>query len=309
MNFDLDLEFENDYTQNGNYKPFLSYNEQYNLSIDYNSSYIQGKNEPNKTLDKNTQANTNEEKVFQIKKKDEIKQSTNSTNLDKNIQEININIDEHSTEIKNKNKSNKKKCGRKRNRSDTDDCQTKHNKFSDDNIRRKCKHLVLNNSLKFINFKINKIYNGDIGVGIFRKELKTINQSQTFDATITFNHLFLNKKLGDIFSEDISGKYTNVSSNFNKLVIYSLMNEKDENKKKYFNKLFNITFIQCLKHFINQEHIKELEGMNCFNDIKNEILKKFRKDGNEYIETLECYLNDYEEIIKNKKPRKSKKQK
>ena len=308
MNYNLDLEFENDYTQNGNYKPFFSYNEQCNLNIDYNSSYNQDKNHINRVLDKNTQANTNEDKIFQIQKKDEIKLSTNSTNIDKKIQEIYINI-ENSEEIKSKNKSNKKKCGRKRNRPDTDDNQEEHNKFSDDNIRRKCKHLVLNNCLKFINFKIDKIYNGNIGVGVFQKKLKTLNQSQKSDATIIFNHLFLNKKLGDIFSDDISTRYTNLPFNHNKLVIYSLMNEKDENKNKYFNKLFNITFIQCLKHFINQESIKELEGMNCFNDIKNDLLKKFRKDGNEYIETLECYLNDYKEIIKNKKPRKSRKQK
>ena len=34
----------------------------------------------------------------------------------------------------------KKKCGRKRNNNEN---KTEHNKFSDDNIRRKCKHLDL----------------------------------------------------------------------------------------------------------------------------------------------------------------------
>ena len=87
------------------------------------------------------------------------------------------------------------------------------------------------------------------------------------------------------------------------------MNEKDENKKQYFNKLFNITFIQCMKHFINQDSIKELEGMKCFNDVKNDILNKCPKDGKEYIESLEYYLKNYEVIINNKKARKSNKQK
>ena len=308
MSYDIDFEFENNYIQNGNYNPLFFYNEYCNLNIDNNSFYNQDKNDNNRGLDKNTQANTNEEKIFQIQNKDEIKQSINVENSEQKNQDININI-EYSKEIKNKNKYNKKKCGRKRNKPDTDDNHEEHNKFSDDNMRRKCKHLVLNNSLKFINFQIDKIYNGNIGVGVFKKELKIVSQSQKFDATVTFNYHFLNKKLGDIFSEDISGRYTNLPSNHNKLVIYNLMNEKDENKKQYFNKLFNITFIQCMKHFINQDSIKELEGMKCFNDVKNDILNKCPKDGKEYIESLEYYLKNYEVIINNKKARKSNKQK
>ena len=50
--------------------------------------------------------------------------------------------------------------------------------------------------MKFINNQIIKIYNGNIGNGIFKKELQTINQSQKSDATINFNKNFLTKKLG-----------------------------------------------------------------------------------------------------------------
>ena len=47
--------------------------------------------------------------------------------------------------------SPKKKCGRKRKRDDDAmEEKVEHNKFSDDNVRRRCKHLVLKNSMDVI---------------------------------------------------------------------------------------------------------------------------------------------------------------
>ena len=202
----------------------------------------------------------------------------------------------------------KKKCGRKRKRDDDDAMEEKveHNKFSDDNVRRRCKHLVF---MDFINGSIKRIYNGNIGNGIFKKELQTINQKQISDATITFNQNFLNKSLGDIFSENISGRYTNLSPNHNQLLIMKLMNEEDEEKKDYFNNLFNITFINALKHFNEQIEIPELIGLKCFRDLKDEITNKHPEDGEDYYVSLKYYLDNFEEIILNKRARKGRKKK
>ena len=115
-----------------------------------------------------------------------------------------------------------------------------HNKFSDDNLRRKVKHLVLDNIFKFINEKIKKIYNGKIGHGIYTKKLLKINQKQISDASIQFNKDFLYKTLGDIFSEDISKNYTTYHPRHNKFLIIALTLDKDEDKKNYFKKLFSI---------------------------------------------------------------------
>ena len=117
-----------------------------------------------------------------------------------------------------------------------------HNKYSDDNIRRKCKHLVLKHLLEFLNYKIRNIYNGNIGNGIFKKELQILNQSQKSDATINFNRIFLTKTIGEIFSENISGRFTNYPIYHNKVLINKLMNENDEQKRIYFNNLFNLNF-------------------------------------------------------------------
>ena len=223
----------------------------------------------------------------------------NSSNLDKNKPK------------KKKEEKSEKKCGRKRKRATNLDHNLsnheEHNKFSDDNIRRKCKHLLLKYLLKFINQQIKIIYNGKIGNSIFKKELKIINQKQKSDASIRFNKLFLYKKICDIFSENISTKYTNLPLNHNKIIINKLMNEEDEYRKMYFVNLFNLKFIQCLKHFIGKEYVPLLDGLKCFNDIKNDIIEKYDEDGEDYSKTLEYYLNNFENITNSKRSRKLRK--
>ena len=132
----------------------------------------------------------------------------------------------------------KKKCGRKRKNQKRDEKDENHNKFSDDNIINKCKHLVLKYTLEFLNNQIKIIYNGNIGKDSLKNELQIINNSQKTNAHVEFNKNFLKKKLCDIFSENISSKYRKYfKANHNKLLIMELMNEKDENKKKFFHSI------------------------------------------------------------------------
>ena len=86
------------------------------------------------------------------------------------------------------------------------------------------------------------------------------------DASIGFDQDFLKKKLGEIFSESISDRYSNLPSIYNNRLISNLINEKDENKKKYFTDLFTII---------------------CFENDKEKIKNKYHEDGNEYVETLQ----------------------
>ena len=80
------------------------------------------------------------------------------------------------------NKDNKKR-GRKRKRDNMDDNNNNdelktHNKFSDDNLRKKCKNIVLKNTLEFINEKIKELFKNKIGHGKFKKELKILDQEK-----------------------------------------------------------------------------------------------------------------------------------
>ena len=187
-----------------------------------------------------------------------------------------------------------------------------HNKFSDDNLRRRTKCIVLNYVEYFINEKIKEVYNGNVGIGIFKKQLLKLNKYQISNSTITYNQQFLHKKLGDIFSDDISKKFTNYNKKHNKEVIEELMNEKNEFIKDFFRNLFNITFLQLLKHFRGDEIIQELQGMKLLYQIKDES-SSYEEDNEEdneaYIKVLKYYINNFEIIIMGKKARKSPKEK
>ena len=214
-------------------------------------------------------------------------------NKSKNINSVNLNL-----------KSGNEQSGftsntftKKRGRNKTGNTGGVHNKYSDDNVRRKCKHLVLNSVFKFINDKLSSIY-PMINKGIFTKKLQTINQRQIANATIEFNKKFLHKKLKDIFSDDISKRYTNFLPDHNKKLINYLVNEEDKEKKEYFTELFNLTFLNCLEHFRGTANYFYLEGLATFEDIK--INSEWEDD---YSEILSNYLMKYEIIINNKKER------
>lgn len=172
-------------------------------------------------------------------------------------------------------------------------------KYRDDNIRRKVKNLILNNLMNFINNKIAEKYQDNMGYGIYIKKLLIINQKLKSDSTIEFNKDFLNKSIGDIFSENISTRYTNYPLTHNKSLIYFLINYSDDDKKNYFNKLFSLTFFDVLKHFRGSQEIEELKGLNRMNSLR----KEFEND-KDYLKALEYYIINYETIINAKKARK-----
>ena len=231
-------------------------------------------------------------KIFlEQKTKGTLKKDINKENLNEKVK------GNKNSEGKNKEKINKKK-GR------NPKIGGKHNKYSDDNLRRKCKHILINELQIFINNKIREIYNDNIGQGIFLKQLLSMNQKQKANANVIFNREFLYKSLKDIFSENISTKYTILPLNYNKILIEQLMNEHDKYKRLYFQNLFNLTFIQCLNHFRGKEIIHELIGLTKLEEIK----EKYNFE-DVYFNNLIYYFLRYEEIIYNKRIRKSNKNK
>jgi hypothetical protein len=182
-----------------------------------------------------------------------------------------------------------KKLGRKRKSCIDNGYISKHNKFSDDNLRRKIKHLVIKNLLQFVNAQIEKMK-------IDCPKLLILNQNQKFNATIKYNQDFLNKSLKEIFSEKISGRYLKYSPDHNQKVINILLNGPEHN---YFVNLLNLTFLNGLRHFRGSEEIDELKGMTLFEDIK--INSDWEVD---YKNVLSNYIMDYEIYISLKKARK-----
>ena len=177
-----------------------------------------------------------------------------------------------------------------------------HDKYMDDNVRRKIKHLFIKNLLQFINEKIKEKYQSFVGKGVFIKQLLIINQKQIDDATVLFNRELLNKSIGDIFSENISTRYTKYPLSHNRNLINSLRNEKDINRKNYFNNLFDLSFMESLEHFRKSKFIEELNGMKTFDLIKQDF-----KDDEDYLKILDYSIENYEKILYNKRIRKQKK--
>ena len=178
-----------------------------------------------------------------------------------------------------------------------------HNKYANDNLRKKSKHIILSEILSFLNQKLKEIYKNNLGNGILLRQLLTLNHKEKANINIIDNKKFMKKTLQEIFSEEISKRFTNYPSDHNKELINRLLNEEDEEKRNYFSKLFNITFSQALHHFQGKVIIKELIGLKTY----KESIKKYENE-KDYYANLEFHLTNFEEIINSKKPRQKKKE-
>ena len=180
-----------------------------------------------------------------------------------------------------------------------------HNRFSDDNLIRKCKHVILDSVMIFINRKIKMLYPGINNKLLKQKKLFKLKQNHSISSRVNYNKCFLNKTLKLIFSEDISSKYKRYSPSHNKDVIESLINEKDEIIKSQFNSIFNLTFSDCLKHFRGIDVIEELKGLNQLEDYIKRV--KINNNEEEYFNIFKFFIYNFERIIMEKKVRKKRK--
>ena len=158
----------------------------------------------------------------------------------------------------------------------------KDTKYRFDNLKRECKHLVVENVMKFINDKIYEVYKGNIGIGLTKKKLLKLNQSQKANADAEFNKIFIKRALKEILSQDITKQINFYEQDHNKKLIETLLLEKREN----FEKLFN------------------LNGLTLFTELKDQIIKKHGKEGELYYENLKLFLSDFENKINKAKSRK-----
>ena len=192
----------------------------------------------------------------------------------------------------------------RKNSSFTGKSLTKHTKYSIDNMQRRCKSLILNYTLEYLNYQIKKIYNGNIGNGINIKKLLDISQEQKANNSVDFIKNFMNKTTKEIYSAQISKRYTSFLPNHNQIVINRALNEKDEIKREQFKKLFNLTFADCIQKFIGNDNSEDSEGFQKFDHIKNKL-----NEDKEYLEKLEQFLKEFANNINSRKSKYSNKSK
>ena len=167
--------------------------------------------------------------------------------------------------------------------------ERKRDKNSDDCLRKKLKHLVLKSLLGFIN---NKIDNNE-------HKIKLLEYEKTKDTKIKFEKSFMYKTIGDIFSNTISKKYTSLTkderenNNINNIDILK--------KNEEIKDILDLTFVQCLNHFIGKNPNVLLNGMKT--------LEEYKLNDKKHEEKLKDYGLKYENSVLTSKERNRKKKK
>ena len=237
----------------------------------------------------NDSEDINEEEIYFIK--------------DINIKENNIinfnNIDKKTIIPSEKNIeenfiNQKRKQGRKKKDSLE---EGQHNKKTFDNILRRIKNSLLNSFRILLNSKIKNAYN-------FKKlrkkwKLLKINPKHARNSNIEFNKVFIHKSLKEIFSEETTIKNL-CNRDHNKILIEQLLKEKNTEKRKIFEILFNLTFLDLMKYSVGERpDLIELKGLSLSQKLLNEMALD-----EEYSELIFDVLRNIENILENKLPRK-----
>lgn len=182
-----------------------------------------------------------------------------------------------------------------------------HNKYSQDNMIRKIKVLIKDILLEHINSKIKEEIN--LTVLIDNKEFKVskilnIRQKQIKDINVLGNRILLSKKLKDIFSDEIAGRYSNYPKNYNKIVIDKLY----ELNIQSITCILELTLLECIKYFRKEKEFINNDCYNClrgiekkFDNLPNDLKKE--KNDNQYIIELIELIKNFEKIYSKKNPR------
>ena len=197
-------------------------------------------------------------------------------------------------DITKKNCDTNKNLRKKRNRN-----------FTFDQIIKNIRILALKEIINFVNRKIRYFYNNNIGKGLKEKQFREISKKTLSHSNVGYDKEFLEFKLKEIFSFDISGKMTNSLMNHNKNLVELLLNSS--NCSGYFSELFDLTFLQCLEHIQRKKTYGVLDGIMDYQKILEEFAKKKEIKNGEYYSQFEEVFINYQELIRGKTPRKPRK--
>ena len=188
----------------------------------------------------------------------------------------------------------KKKKGRKKKGSND---HRSHDKFSDDNMKRKVKTHFHNYIIALLNNELEKNPQNEK-----KMRFGKMNSKITQNITIGYNRILFEKKIKDIIVE-ISDKYQNKSLNI-ECISYIMNNQKDnEELIKYLNMTYEDMYINLYlkstkESFTGPEEDESYEGhKEKFKQLFGEFYLK------KYIKNAENLINFYK-TSKQRKPRK-----
>lgn len=168
----------------------------------------------------------------------------------------------------------------------------KHNKLSQDNIIRKIKGRFHEKVRLYINeeYKIYCLKNeSDV---IINNWLKKIDPKYSRKIKKQDNLKWFKSKLYEVFSENVSSKYSSHSPDSNKQKIKKLISSTEANNVK---NILNTTIEELFNKYIANENIK---GFKTLKDDLLDLEKQMKETGQDNIKE---YLNKYEYVAKNMK--------
>ena len=193
-----------------------------------------------------------------------------------------------------------------------DPTKRNHNRFTDDNIMKKIKSKYFEKIIEFVNNILHNYFNNDEDketICLKYLSYQYINKMKKDD-----DIKLLEMPLKEIYSLDISPRYSKFSSDANKKLIDSL--EKKDNEIIQF--AFNLKFKEWINLFtlkkdardfvLNESIANEIESnMPKMIDLINEIMdeEKKNKDNDAYLSNFVFYMYNYEAWFLNKRGRKT----
>ena len=178
-------------------------------------------------------------------------------------------------------------------------------RFRYDDEIQKMKGYFLKSLLNFLNYKYNKIIKLNLNI-IYWEFLKKIKYEYYRSTKKEDNLLFLKLKIKELFSQEISGYYSEENKNFNKQNINNFL--LNYNNIKGSNELYDILENKTVEDMLNsyaKGDYKE-EGFYLENDLDIIKQKSKKKEGvilEKYIETLRKNVKNFRKIFEEKSGR------
>ena len=192
--------------------------------------------------------------------------------------------------------------------------ESKHTKYSSDNMMRKIKNKAIESSRLLTNKILNEEFKIYHDCNFQYKEFRKIQGSFGQELNIKYNFWFYQITIKEIFCLEISNKYSEIQKSSNKELIDFLYSEKNKDKFIKTKKLLDTPFHQFYHDVFLGENPewKKMYGIDE-NDNKFEIeyllknLEEEEKDDTyeekNYINDINSLAHNYENFFLEKKPR------
>ena len=181
----------------------------------------------------------------------------------------------------------------------------KHSKLAEDNIIRKIKRRFIENLRLYIN-KEYKNYRAEMNKSTNRKNwLKRIDPK--FSRTIKKNDnlKWFNSKVYEIFSDNLSLKYTSQKLSSNKKKIQNILSLNESNRLK---DILNTTIDELYTRYITNQSLNEFKTLDeDLNELEKQMKKSEQENIDKYLKKYKDIAINLKSIFLNKSDRKRKK--